>query len=247
MSTAMPVHERAAGLYTVDNLPESDGKPMGETPKHVMLIVDALNALQHYFRDNPLMYIIGDVFVYFLNELGTLRRVAPDIFVVPGVSKEERRVYAVEKEGKAPEFVIEFTSKRTKKMDWVKKREIYAWLGVNEYFLFDPFGEYLKPRLIGFELVGGEYVQMNPKPSRLPSKVLGLDLAAEGTYLRFYDHRTGERIPTYAEIDLARRIAEEKAQREAAARHQELVARQAVEAENARLRAEVERLRQGKS
>jgi Uma2 family endonuclease len=238
MSTVIKTTKRAARLYSLDHLPESDGRPMAETPKHVMLIVDALNALQHHFRSDPLMFIIGNVFVYFLDKLGIRRRVAPDIFVVRGVAQEERRVYSVEKEGQAPDLVIEFTSRKTRKRDLGKKHEIYAWLGVKEYFLFDPYGEYLEPRLIGFVLAGNEYVRLHPEQMRLHSKVLGLDLAAEGAYLRFYDSRTGERISTYAEIDAARRSAEEMAQREAAAR-------QAIETENARLREELERLRTG--
>lgn len=240
MSTAIKPSRRVSGLYSVENLPESDGKPMGETPKHVMLIIDTLNALQNRFRDDPQMYIIGNVFVYFLNELGTLSRVAPDIFVVRGVSKEERRVYAVEKEGKAPEFVIEFTSKKTKKTDLNKKREMYAWLGVKEYFLFDPFGEHLQPRLIGLKLLKGKYERMAPKHSRLYSKVLDLELAAEGKDLRFYDARTGARLLTHIEAEVIR-------EQEAAAREQEVAARRAAEAENARLREELERLRKGRA
>jgi Uma2 family endonuclease len=109
-------------IYSVDNLPESDGKPMGETTRHVLLIVETLDALRAHFRDDPQMFIIGNVFVYFLNEIGVLSRLAPDIFAVRGVGNEERRVYSVEREGKAPEFVIEFTSKKTKKSDLVNKR-----------------------------------------------------------------------------------------------------------------------------
>jgi len=233
MSTAIKPSRRVSGLYSVDHLPESDGKPMGETPKHVMLIIDALNALQNHFRGDPRIYIIGNVFVYFLNELGTLNRVAPDIFVVRGVSREERRVYAVEKEGKAPEFVIEFTSKKTKKTDLNKNREMYAWLGVKEYFLFDPFGEYLEPRLIGFKLLRGKYERMAPRHSRLLSKVLDLELAAEGDDLRFYDARSGERLLTHIESEVVR--------------EQETAARRAAEAENVRLREELERLQKGRS
>jgi hypothetical protein len=33
---------------------------------------------------------------------------------------------------------------------------------VAEYFLFDPLGECLDPRLQGFRLEGGEYVELEP-------------------------------------------------------------------------------------
>lgn len=183
---------------------------MGETHKHVMLILDTLNALQNHFRDDPKMYVIGNVFVYFLDKLAKLNRVAPDIFAVRGVSKEERRVYALEKEGKAPELVIEFTSKRTRKTDLVKKRNIYAWLGVKEYFIFDPYGEHLEPRLMGLKLQKGKYVEMSSDQTRFFSAVLGLEVTIEGENLRFYDPRSGTRLMTHLESEVARQAAEEE-------------------------------------
>ena len=54
MSTALYNLERDANLYTIDDLPKSDGKPMAETHKHVLQIVAALNALRWHFRDDPL-------------------------------------------------------------------------------------------------------------------------------------------------------------------------------------------------
>ena len=53
MSTLIENLAPAVPLYSVENLPESDGKPMAETPKHVMLIVEALNALQEFFLFDP--------------------------------------------------------------------------------------------------------------------------------------------------------------------------------------------------
>jgi len=235
MSSTIYALERDANLYTIADLPESDGKPMAETHKHVLQMVAALNALRWHFRDDTQLYLIGNMFVYFLDNLGTLRRVSPDIFAVRGVSTEARRVYAVEKEGKAPDLVIEFTSGKTKKNDTIKKPKIYSWLGVQEYFLFDPLGDYLKPRLIGYELKGGEYARMQMKSGRLHSKVLGVELVADGDDLRFYDPQTEKWLLTHEEAQAARQIAEAQAQRE-------LAARQAAEAEVVRLREELARL-----
>jgi len=33
-------------------------------------------------------------------------------------------------------------------------------LGVREYFIFDPLGDYLSPPLRGYRLVGDEYIRM---------------------------------------------------------------------------------------
>jgi Uma2 family endonuclease len=248
MSIALPTLERRRGLYALEDLPESDGKPMAETQKHIRQMVNALTALTWHFRNDPDMYVMGNMFVYFLDALGTLRRVAPDIFAVRGVSKEDRRVYALEHEGKAPDLVIEITSKKTKNTDTSKKLKIYSWLGVKEYFLFDPQGDYLKPRLIGYALAGSEYVRMNLEKSRLHSAVLDLDLAIDGEQLRFNDPRTGEWLLTHEEAQMARQLAEAQAQREATARQlaeaqarQEAAARQAAETE-ARREAEARRI-----
>jgi len=101
--------------------------------------------------------------------------------------------------------------------------------------MFDPRGEYLKPCLIGNELVNGEYVRMKMAHGRLHSKVLGLDLVVDGDDLRFYDPQTETWLLTHEEAQAARQIAEAQAQRE-------LVARQAAEAEVVRLREELARM-----
>ena len=82
----------------------------------------------------------------------------PDVLVAFDVPKEPRRDnYLVWKEGKAPDVVVEITSKSTKQKDKKKKFEIYRdILRVSEYFLFDPTEDYLDPPLQGFRLMGKE-------------------------------------------------------------------------------------------
>ena len=47
-------------------------------------------------------------------------------------------------------------------------------LGVKEYFLFDPFEDYLDPPIQGYRLRKGAYVPIKPVNGRLPSQVTGL-------------------------------------------------------------------------
>jgi Uma2 family endonuclease len=156
--------------------------------------------------------------------------VAPDVFVVQGVAKKERRTYRLWEEGQAPIVVFEITSRGSRLEDLGTKRAIYAMLGVQEYFLYDPLGEYLRPSLQGYRLQEGEYQRMLPgDEGRLPSQALSLDLRLEDGRLRVFNPTTGERLLTPAEALVARRI--------------EASARRAAEAELERLRAEVERLR----
>lgn len=240
--------------------PESDGKPMAETDVHRDLMIGLIESLKDFFRDQPEIYVSGNLLVYF--RPGDPRAcVAPDVFAVKGVKKGERRVYKVWEEKKGPEVVIELTSKGTAVEDLKDKRQIYEEeLGVKEYFLYDPLGEYLEPPLQGYRLIGRHYQPIPEEGGRLKSEVLGLELGVEEGGLRLYDPMTGEKLLIPMEQAEARRReaearrkAEEIAQREAEARRKaeeiaqrEAKARQRAEAELARLRAELDALkRQG--
>ena len=126
-----------------------------------------------------------------------------------------RDYYLVWKEGKAPDFVVEITSKSTKREDKNKKFVIYRdILKVSELFLFDPTEDYLHPPLQGFRLVGGEYLPIEPVAGRLPSQVVGLHLERDGSKLRLFDPTTGKRIPTRLEAhEAAERHADETQRR----------------------------------
>src|SRR5262245_54477245 len=128
--------------------PESDGKPMGETDVHIDALIYLREALKDYFRDTPQVYVAGNTLLYY-EESNPAACVAPDIFVVQGVIKRDRRVYKLWEEGQAPAVVFEITSRSTRLEDLGTKRALYAMLGVPEYFLYDPLGEYLQPPLQG--------------------------------------------------------------------------------------------------
>jgi len=191
--------------------PESDGEPMAETDTHRKQMMYLLDALEDYFRDDPNVYVAGNLFVYY-EEGDPTQVVAPDVFVVEGVPKRDRRIYQVWKEGKGPDVVFELTSRDTRQKDLGPKKGIYEMLGVEEYFLFDPFGEYLEPRLAGFRLVGWGYRQIEDEEPMM-SRVLGLELRAEGEMLRLVDPATGEKLLTPLEAQEARRQAEAEVER----------------------------------
>ncbi len=213
--------------------PESDGEPMAETDKHINLLIYLREALADHFRDDPNVYVAGNLFVYYA-EGDPGQVVAPDVFVVKGVPKRDRRIYQVWKENKAPDVVFELTSRSTRQEDLGPKKGVYEMLGVEEYFIFDPLGEYLQPRLVGFRLAKWGYRRIEEEP--LVSRVLGLELRVEGEMLRLVDPATGEKLLTPLEAQEARRLAEAKAAAEAEARRR-------AEAEVERLRAELASLR----
>lgn len=190
--------------------PESDGEPMAETDIHINLLIYLREALADFFRNDPDVYIAANLFVYY-REGDPTKVVAPDVFVVKGVPKRDRRIYQVWKEGKGPDVVFELTSRSTHQEDLGAKKGIYEVMGVEEYFIFDPLGEYLEPRLVGFRLSKWGYQRTEEEP--LVSQVLGLELRVEGNMLRLVDPATGEKLLTSLEAQEARRRAEAEVER----------------------------------
>ena len=190
--------------------PESDGRPMGETGFHVRAILHLYNALIQFFRDHDDLYVAADMFLYY--EQGNPRaNKAPDVMVIKGVSKHERRTFKIWEELARPCVVFEITSEDSMVEDMVRKSKLYAALGIQEYFLFDPLQEYLKNSLLGFRLEEGEYVPLLPDNNgRLFSAELGIFLNPEGAILRVIDPDTGKPVPS---LDEAVSQAEQEAQR----------------------------------
>jgi Uma2 family endonuclease len=245
MATAPRQRQRA--LREID-YPTGDGKPMAETDLHRDDMVDAIQMLKDHFADQPDVYISGNLLLFYV-EGDRRKHVSPDVFVVRGVQKKDRDNYLVWNEGKAPNVVIEITSKTTRREDQQKKLQLYRdVLEVPEYFQFDPTEDYLKPPLQGFRLAGGEYLPIEPVAGRLPSEQLGLYLERDGKELRFYNPATGSRLPKRSEQrDLAEKRGEvqrHRAEAAEAARQAERLRAEAAEAAQRQLAAEVERLRQ---
>jgi len=76
--------------------------------------------------------------------------VAPDVFVVRSAAKRDHPSYRLWEESKGSDFVLEITSKHTRRDDQETKPRIYAALRVQEYFQYDPTGDYLQPQPQGF-------------------------------------------------------------------------------------------------
>ena len=124
--------------------PSGDGKPMAENDVQLAAILYGIGALRVHYQDRTDIYVSGDLLMYY--EEGNPRvSVAPDVFVVFGVEARVRKHYLVWEEGKAPDFVLEVASKSTWREDLGRKRDLYARLGVKEYWQYDPTGEYFSP------------------------------------------------------------------------------------------------------
>jgi Uma2 family endonuclease len=220
--------------------PTADGKPMAETDIHRKDMIDLLLTLGYQFAADPMTYVSGNLLMFY--EEGNRRKhVSPDVFVVHGIEKKDRLNYLVWAEGKGPDFVLELTSKITRREDQQKKLVLYRdVLRVPEYFQFDPMGDYLEPCLQGFRLSERGYVPINPVDGRLPSEVLGLHLEQHGVEVRLYDPQTHSRVLKPSERVSAAEQRAETANRQAETAEQ---IAEALEAFNRQATAEIGRLR----
>lgn len=206
--------------------PESDGKPMGETQVHREEMAYLVDALGHWYGADPDVHVGGNLFLYYVKGMPNYS-VCPDVFIVKGVPKEPpRRTYKVWEEGKVPDLVVEVTSDSSQDEDTDFKKSLYERLGIDEYILFDPFGDYLVPRLQGFHLSGGQYWQSRTEPDgSLLSRTTGLRFRVHGERIQVIDPATGAAIPRDEEVRkelLRERAARREAEARAAALEEEL-------------------------
>lgn len=225
----MSTHNLAlAGDTTEIDYSSSDGQPMAETDIHRDLIAELIGALEAFYRADPNVYVSGNLLLYY--EQGNAKKnVAPDVFVVKGIPKEQRRIYKLWEEGKAPDVVFEISSRATWGDDLQKKWRLYARLGVSEYYLFDPEYDYLEPPLRAYRLQDGEYEEIEIDNGRVLSPALGLEIVDTGVTLRFFNPASNTFLPTRDEVMRAKEHAESRAA--------------AAEAELARLQAELAQLK----
>ncbi len=184
--------------------PEEDGKPMAASDLHRHQLFWTLEALEAHFSHNPSVYISGDILIYYV-EGSPNKSISPDVLVSFEIGMKARRTYLVWEEGKVPEFVMEFSSKNTYQNDLTKKMDIYASLKIQDYFLYDAEGLYLPSQLMGFELVNGNYVAVQPDESGgIRSSSLGLDFRIRDQEIGIYDPVTRDWVRTRAEAEAIR-------------------------------------------
>ena len=237
-ATARP----APGEDAVDDFsivyPSSDGEPMSENDSQFTVIIETATTLRQQYADRPDVYVGGDMLMYYrMNDNQT--RVAPDVFAVFGVTdKRPRQSWIVWREGQPPDFVLEVASPGTWRRDGAAKRDIYAEMGVTEYWRFDPTGECFSPPLVGERL--GNDGQYHPIPLdtdadgylRGHSEVLGLDLCASlDGRLRLYDPVSGEWLRNHYEEAADREATEAVLEATKVVLESESAARQAAEAD----------------
>ncbi len=244
-------------------LPEGFICPQPEYARESMLQAEPIDESGHLLRDHfsgqpgTLVDTGGYVF-YDPNDL-TRRRVRPDVYIVFDVDRESvlgRQGYIIDEAGKPPDFALEIASPTTYRTDLRVKPGRYARIGIGEYWRFDPSGgDYYGYPLAGDILADGAYlpIELTTEPDGMVwgySPALDLCLCVKDRRLLYYDRKTGNYLHSIGEERAAHQqtAAERDAERNArlaseAERDQTAAERDAAQAEVARLREELRRLR----
>ena len=214
--------------------PDSDGFPLPDGRFQEPLFLRAVGTLRTFFKDTPNCAVSGNTFIYYEEDNPRLK-LAPDCQVVFGLTDEaaeslrHRNTYLTWEVGKPPDFVLEIASPSTAYIDQHRKRDLYAGMGVPEYWRYDSLGGRLYDEpLVGERLVGGEYERMEMR--REPdgsvwghSDALNLDLWWIDGELRFWDPARGVWLRSFEETEEALQAAEARADSERDARLVEAV------------------------
>jgi Uma2 family endonuclease len=223
------VTEQPIPLTPEDLLDPELGDEVTQSGPHFNFLLLLANLLRGHYESRDDVLVAGDMKI--LWGIPGLANPAPDIAVIPGVRLKDdpsRGSFDVAKERARPCLIIEVVSaldSEVRRNDYEKKVEIYRRAGLPEYLILDPPTAATKGLLLltGYRLAkDGRYRRIEPDPEGR--------LLSETTGLRFGVEEDGKTLLILnAEGERLAHPAEERAR--------------AAEAEVARLRAELERLR----
>ena len=166
-------------------------------------MVHTMDILLWRYEERPDVLVSGDNAIYYQQGNPRVHR-SPDGFIAFGVDRDailQENGYKVWEVGKPPDWVLEIASPSTARVDLTIKREIYASIGIGEYWRFDVSGgRYYGEPLVGEYLQDGEYrrFEMHTSDDGVAwghSPVLGLDIYAGDVRLHYFDPLAGEWLP----------------------------------------------------
>jgi Uma2 family endonuclease len=201
MATLVEPGAQAAIVY-----PESDGQPMADNTKQFRWIVTIEGGLEAQFRDNPNVFVAGDLLWYPV-EGRPIIRAAPDAMVVFGRPKGDRGSYMQWREGGiAPQVVFEVLSPGNTAAEMIRKYQFYSRHGVEEYYIYDPD----KVELSGWVRADNELTEIDGMDDWVSPR-LDIRFAIEQGELALY-HPDGRRFATYVELMREREQAQQQAE-----------------------------------
>lgn len=209
------------------------GVAMLESEIHSLTVAQVSEALRTHFKYGPHQTdaLVATNLALYYRQDDPRSKVVPDLRVAFKVARGRRSSYMIWEEGKPPDFVLEVTSPSTHRRDQTFKSRLYAAIGVQEYWLFDPSRKHLVPSLQAYRLEGASYRALEPTAfgtdEALLSDVLGVYVQATGSSLHLRDRESGlslsgneEAESCYQQERLLRREAEAGWEAEAQARRE---------------------------
>ena len=160
-------------------------EPEMESDLHLLQIILLLQCLRGLWHDRSDYYAAGNMTLYYSPAMVKNRDFrGPDFLVVKDVENYPRRSWTVWEEGwKFPNLIIEILSDTTAKVDRTTKKDLYAELGIEEYFWFDP----VSLEFVGHRLIEGDYQAIVPNDrGYLWSETLELWLGRSNRQLRYF-------------------------------------------------------------
>lgn len=211
-------------------------------------------SLRERYQAHDDVFVSNAVFLSYDINNGNAR-VRPDLFIAFDVDsstiRENLPNFWVWETGKVPDFVMEVASPSTAANDIGPKRDLYARLGVTEYWRFDPSGGNLYGQpLAGERLIEGRYVAFDisvlPDSSQLAhSLLLNLDFYWNDAGFDVLDPATGKTIHPLEVAEEALQTAEGSLLSMEAERNEARSRAEQAEAEVARLREQLRSRGQG--
>lgn len=163
--------------------------------------------LECVFRDNPDVFVAGDLLWYPVERHPEIR-VAPDVMVVFGRPKGERGSYQQwQEENIGPQVVFEILSPGNRLKEMAKKLVFYDQYGVEEYYIYDPE----RVDFTGYERQGENLVVIETIHDWVSPR-LGIRFVLTQEQLEIYDPQ-GNRFLTTIEFSERAKIAEQENER----------------------------------
>ncbi len=196
-----------------DAVPPDDLMQQNPDIHYVLQILDDVAV-----GDRPDVFMDTNSIIYY-DPTNHNRRVQPDVYIAFGVDAEairQRNGYVPWEVGKPPDFVLEVASETTAGNDTGFKRELYARIGVLEYWRFDRTGGALYGAgLAGDYLENGVFrpATINTDADGVEwgySRLLHLNLRWRAGSLELQDPDTGEVLTDRRGQRLARVAAEDE-------------------------------------
>jgi Uma2 family endonuclease len=197
-----------------DLAPDDTEETLVGSTAHQDAIVALTTGLRLCARRRGLPWHVGNQLTVVMPRLsgGPPYQPAPDILVHPTLGPGLLQSLNVASAG-PPALIVEVTSPSTARERDLSadpgrgKPALYAAMGVDEYIVFDPYGEFLHERVRAWRAAtpggafGGKFVPWLPEADgRWHSRSLGVSFAPQGFLLRVYD-QDGQLLPITEELD----------------------------------------------